>query len=203
MKQKKFTFPVNQAVCGIFIFNCMVAVLHLSRDGEQLRRVLKNLKVCKVQTIIETVQAQLMNLTFRDSQVCGLNLIPESVHSGWINISQISEPVGKLMHTEVFDCSDSVVSWRDMSSSLREHGRHTSKTLCKAKSTEKYMTLQLIRCSSTGGFSLDTPQHKSSINQKDDGRERNLSIRIPRNTKIYDKVRLRSQRRNGTLSHRK
>ena len=33
--------------------------------------------------------------------------------------------------------------------------KHTSKTLCKAKSTENSVIVQFIRCGSTDGFSQD------------------------------------------------
>ena len=64
----------------------------------------------------------------------------------------------------------------------------TSSTLCKAQSTENPWIIQVIRCSSTGGFSLDAPQQKNSIKQKDDGRERYFSIRIPRKNYIFEHV---------------
>ena len=47
----------------------MCAMLHFNRDGEELRRIRKNLDVDKVEIIIDTAQAQLMNLMTRDSGV--------------------------------------------------------------------------------------------------------------------------------------
>ena len=52
MRNSFMTFPVNPAVWSIFMNHCMWAVLHLSKDDEELR---------KIQTIIETVRAQFYN----------------------------------------------------------------------------------------------------------------------------------------------
>ena len=71
MRNHLMTFPVNQAVWCIFLNQCMWAVLHLSKDDEELRRILKIHEVREIQTIIETVQAQLKHSTCRDSQVFG------------------------------------------------------------------------------------------------------------------------------------
>ena len=68
------TFPVNQAVWSIFMNQSMWAVPHFSEDDEKSRLILKYLQVHKIQTIIETVQAQLNNLTYRDSQKFGMHL---------------------------------------------------------------------------------------------------------------------------------
>ena len=61
MRDQLSTFPVNQAVLGIFMNHRMWALLHFNRDGEELPRILKNHEVRKVQTIIETVQARYLN----------------------------------------------------------------------------------------------------------------------------------------------
>ena len=76
MPNQLMTFPVNQARRGIFKNHCMWAVLDISQDSEEFRRILKQHEVRKVQTMIETVQAQLNNLLFRDSQVLGMHLVP-------------------------------------------------------------------------------------------------------------------------------
>ena len=47
MRDQLNTFPVNQAVWGIFMNRCMWAVLHFSKDDEELRRILKNMKYAK------------------------------------------------------------------------------------------------------------------------------------------------------------
>ena len=61
MRNRIKTFPVNQAVWGIFMNQCMSAVLHHSKDDEELRCILKIIMYAKVQTSIETVQAHLDN----------------------------------------------------------------------------------------------------------------------------------------------
>ena len=38
-------FPVNQTMCGVFMNSCMWAVVHLSIDGVQFQRVLRNTEV--------------------------------------------------------------------------------------------------------------------------------------------------------------
>ena len=43
---------------------CVWVVLRLGEDDEKLRRILKNHEVRKVQTIIETVQAQSNDLIY-------------------------------------------------------------------------------------------------------------------------------------------
>ena len=46
------TFPVNQQVWGIFMSQCMWAVLHLNKDDEELRRILKNIKFAKSRPLL-------------------------------------------------------------------------------------------------------------------------------------------------------
>ena len=58
-------------------------------------------EVRKVRTIIETVQAQLKSLKNRDSQVFRLIFIFEWFDGDWRDTPPISEPVGKLVNTEV------------------------------------------------------------------------------------------------------
>ena len=59
IRNQRMTFPVNQAVWGgVSMSQCMWAVLHLSKDEEEFRGILKNYRVRNIQTIIETVQAQ-------------------------------------------------------------------------------------------------------------------------------------------------
>ena len=89
--------------------HCMWAVLHLGKDGDEFGRILKNLEVRKVQTIIETVQAQMDNLIYRDSEVFGSSSVPELFDYGWTHISVIGQPIGELLNTEVFVFSDSVL----------------------------------------------------------------------------------------------
>ena len=50
IRKQLMTFPVNHAVWGILLTHCMLTVLHLSQDDEELHRILKNHEVRKVPT---------------------------------------------------------------------------------------------------------------------------------------------------------
>ena len=87
----------------------MGAVLHLSKDDEELRRILKSPQVRRIQTVIETVQAPLHNFTYRDSQVFGMHLVLEWCDDNWKNTSLLIEAVWKLTITTQYVFTDSVL----------------------------------------------------------------------------------------------
>ena len=83
LRNQLIAFPVNHAVWSIFMNSCMWAVLQFNRDGGEFRHVLKNPVVCKVMTIIDnTVQAQMMNLIFRDSGI-RMHFVHEWLDGRW------------------------------------------------------------------------------------------------------------------------
>ena len=47
----------------------MWATVHLSRDEGKLRRINRNSEVRKIQTVCETVQAQISDLRLRDQEI--------------------------------------------------------------------------------------------------------------------------------------
>ena len=97
---------------GIFMNECIWAVLHLSKDEKELRRILKNHSVRQIMANIETLQAQPNKLTFRDSQVFGTHLVLDCRDNNRKHISLISllsEPVVKITHTTVYVFTDSVL----------------------------------------------------------------------------------------------
>ena len=59
-------FPVNQALWGTFMNSCMWAVVHLCKDIEELKCAIQNMEVRKIESIFETVQAQISRLKFCD-----------------------------------------------------------------------------------------------------------------------------------------
>ena len=97
---------------GIFMNQCIWALLHLSKDEKELRRILKNYSVRKIMANIETLQAQLNKLTFRDSQIFGTHLVFDCRDNNRKHISLISllsEPVVKITHTTVYVFTDPVL----------------------------------------------------------------------------------------------
>ena len=74
---------------------CIWAVLDISKDDEELRRFFKHHQVRKIETNIQTVRAQLNNLTYRDPEVFGMHLVPEWCDNNWKQIASLSEPVGQ------------------------------------------------------------------------------------------------------------
>ena len=51
----------------------MSATVHLSNDEHDIRRIIQNLKVQKIQRVFETVQAQISSLKLRDHEIYGLS----------------------------------------------------------------------------------------------------------------------------------
>ena len=62
-------FPVNHALCGIFMNSCVWASVHLSKDEDVWKRIVENLEVQRIQTVFETVQAQISNVRLRDQEI--------------------------------------------------------------------------------------------------------------------------------------
>ena len=58
-------FLLGEAIWSMFMNDCMWAVFYLSEEGENFKRFLGNHQSHKSQTIIETVQARLQDLTKR------------------------------------------------------------------------------------------------------------------------------------------
>ena len=102
LRNQPSTFPVNQAVKGIF----------MNTSSKMMRNyavVLNNHQVRKIQTIVETERAPLNNLTCRDSQVFGMRLVLAWRDTSRKHISLLSEKVGKLPKTTVCAFTDSVL----------------------------------------------------------------------------------------------
>ena len=76
--------------------------VEIEKDGKSAQDVpsesnsLAHLQIHKIQTIIETVQAQLNKFTYRDSKIIGTHLAPEWCDDKWKHVSLLSEPVGKF-----------------------------------------------------------------------------------------------------------
>ena len=51
--------------------SCMWAKVQFSKD--KLRRIIQNLEVQKIQTVVETVQSQISNLNLRDHEIYDLS----------------------------------------------------------------------------------------------------------------------------------
>ena len=94
--------PCQSSSSGIFLNHCMWSSAAHQQIWSINTPYLENHEVRKVQTIIKTVQAQMNNLIYGDSQIFGLNLVPEWFDGSWRNIPRISELVELLMNTEVF-----------------------------------------------------------------------------------------------------
>ena len=73
------TFPVDRAVWDIFMDQCMCTMPRLTKDDEELRRILKNPHVRKIQKNLDTVPAQNNNSPYR-----GMHLVPEWCDDNWI-----------------------------------------------------------------------------------------------------------------------
>ena len=58
--------------------SCMWATVHSSKDEDDVKRIIQNMEVQKIQTVFETVQAQISDLRLRDQEICGL-----SEHVDW------------------------------------------------------------------------------------------------------------------------
>ena len=52
--------------------SCMWATVHSSKDEDDVKRIIQNMEVQKIQTVFETVQARISNLRFRDQEICGV-----------------------------------------------------------------------------------------------------------------------------------
>ena len=46
--------------------------MHVSKDEDDFKRAIQNMEVRKIETIFETVQAQISNLKNRDQEIHGL-----------------------------------------------------------------------------------------------------------------------------------
>ena len=53
--------------------SCVWASVHLSKDEDVLKRISENLEVQRIQTVFETVQAQISILRLRDQLIYGLS----------------------------------------------------------------------------------------------------------------------------------
>ena len=63
---------------GMFMNDCMWAVFCLSEEGETFERVLVNHQIHKTQTIVDTVQARLQDVTNVAAKFCGIR---KSIHT--------------------------------------------------------------------------------------------------------------------------
>ena len=61
-------FLVNQALWGIFMNSCLWAAAH----QDMLRRIIQNSEVQRIQTVFETLQAQISTLRLCDQGIYGL-----------------------------------------------------------------------------------------------------------------------------------
>ena len=89
-----------------------------------------------------------------------MRLVLECCDDNWKNFSLLSEPVGESTNTSVCEFTDSVLCLGGRCQGYRgsvKEWKHTSKALCKAKNTENFMILQVIRCASLGEFVQDIP----------------------------------------------
>ena len=73
----------------MFVNQCMWS---LGKDDEELRRFLENHHVRKFQTIAEIAQARLNSVTYRDSPVVGMHMVPEWCDDGFSSMSWWKTP---------------------------------------------------------------------------------------------------------------
>ena len=181
---------------------CTGARPQLSKDDEELRRILNNHQVRKTQIMIETVQAQLNNLTYRDSQVFGMHVVLERCDGNWNTISLISDPVG-FFHEYDSICdhgfSSGVVEEAKNSVWLNESVASTSTIVCQAKNIENFVILQVICYCSIGGRYY---HEYSSRDQENDGSGEYFSIGVSRKDHLHEHVQRhrvvdRNQRRQA------
>ena len=57
----------------IFTNTCTCVTVHLSKDEDDIKRRSQKMEVEKIQTVCETVQAQISNLEVRDQEICGIH----------------------------------------------------------------------------------------------------------------------------------
>ena len=83
--------------------------MHHSKDEEKLQRIVQNLEMQKVETIFNTVQAQLSNLRPRDRELCGLSERADWSDGNWRNAHSLVKHVSARFQSKVYVLSDSVL----------------------------------------------------------------------------------------------
>ena len=87
----------------------MWATVHLSKDEDCFRRIFQIMEVQKIQTVFETVQAQISYLKLRDPEVYGLSEHVDWTDGHWRRYSLLDKRNSDQVQSTVFAFSDPVL----------------------------------------------------------------------------------------------
>ena len=80
----------------------MCATVHLSEDEDDFKRIVHKMEVQKIQTVFETVQAQISNLKLRDQEIYGLSEQVDLTDGHWRKYSLHDERISDQFKFKVF-----------------------------------------------------------------------------------------------------
>ena len=102
-------FLLNQALWEVFMNSCMWATVQLSKDKDNLKRIFQNSDLQRIQTVFETVQAQISNPRLRDQEMYGLSEQVNWTDGHWRKYSLLEGRIAEQLKSKIFVFSDSVL----------------------------------------------------------------------------------------------
>ena len=73
--------------------SCLWATVHFRKSEDDFKRVIQNTEVQKIQTIFETVQAQISNLKNRDHEIHGFDERVDWTRGQWMTYSLLDDRI--------------------------------------------------------------------------------------------------------------
>ena len=89
--------------------SCMCAAVYFSKDNEELTCAIQDMEVRKIETIVETVQAKISNLKYRDQEIYGPEEAVDWTSGHWRNCSLLDQKIAAQLTSKMYVFSDSVL----------------------------------------------------------------------------------------------